>query len=147
MNKIYIFLFLIITALSACTSLTLKPAKFAWPVEAVLKADANGVVEETRYSLSFSIKQIHLSEFNDSTNVEAKEIRILRNINGYYFITGEKFKNVYVFESDHGSLSLINKIHVSDNGLQKPALNQRPPYVELIDGNNKYELTSKGIKR
>ncbi len=40
------------------------------------------------------------------------------------------------------------KIEISDStGIKNPALNQRPPYVELIyDNNKKVNLTNKGIK-
>ncbi len=147
MKKLFFSLFVLIPFLFACSSLTLKPANFAWPVETVLKADENGFIEDKRYSISFNVNQIYFSEFGDSTNVESKEVRILRNTNGYYFVTGEKFKNVYVFEAGNGSLSLTNKIIVTEEGLQNPAMNQRPPYVELIDGDKSYNLSNNGIIR
>ena len=68
-------------------------------------------------------------------------------MNGCYFITSEQFKNVYVFEADDGALVLENKIQVSETGLKNPALNQREPYVELIDGTEKLLLTNDGIYR
>jgi hypothetical protein len=41
---------------------------------------------------------------------------------------------------------LNNKIFISEFGLQTPAFNQRNPYIELVDGSNKMNLTSKGIE-
>ena len=50
-------------------------------------------------------------------------------------------------EADDGALVLENKIQVSETGLKNPALNQREPYVELIDGTEKLLLTNDGIYR
>ena len=85
------------------------------------------------------------AEFGDSTNADSKEVRVIRNNEGYYFIAAKEFKNIYVFGSGNGSMVLENKILVTEEGLQNPVFNQRNTYVELIDGNSIYELTSKGI--
>ncbi|MGD8782191.1 MAG: hypothetical protein PVH88_24900 [Ignavibacteria bacterium] len=147
MKKLFVSLFVVIPFLLSCSSLTLKPADFAWPVEAVLTADENDTVEDKRYSISFNVSQIYLSEFGDSTFTGPKEIRVIRNTNGFYFVTAKEFKNVYVFEPGNGSLSLNNKILISEQGLRNPAMNQRSPYIELIDGDKSYNLSSKGIIR
>jgi hypothetical protein len=131
----------------ACSTLTLKPTNFAWPVEEVLKINDDGRVTEDRYAIEFNTKGIFHEEFNDSSAYKNKELRILRNMNGCYFITSEQFKNVYVFKADDGALVLENKIQVSETGLKNPALNQREPYVELIDGTEKLLLTNDGIYR
>jgi hypothetical protein len=44
-----------------------------------------------------------------------------------------------------GELGLKKKIEVSPIGLLDPALNQRIPYIELIDGKTVIKLTSDGI--
>jgi hypothetical protein len=65
---------------------------------------------------------------------------------GYYFITASKFKNVYVFGQIEGGLKLTNKILVSQDGLENPAFNQRPPYIQLLNGENPpVSLTKEGI--
>ena len=143
--KIVLLLFLVITV--ACSTLTLKPTNFAWPVESVLKINDDGKVIEDRYAIEFDARGIFFEEFQDSSAFENKKLRMLRDMNGYYFFTSEKFKNVYVFKADEGALVLENKIPVSETGLENPALNQREPYVELIDGNNKLLLTNEGINR
>jgi len=139
-----LFLFLVV---AACSTLTLKPTDFAWPVESVLKINDDGNVSEDRHSIEFNTKGIFFEELNDSSAFANREIRILRDMNGYYFITAEKFKNVYVFKSDEGELVLENKIFISELGIEKPALNQRKPFVELLDGGKSLYLTNEGIDR
>ncbi len=70
------------------------------------------------------------------------KVRLIRSSEGYYFLTGPRFKNVYVFESGEAELSLKTKIEVSKGGLANPALNQRPPNIELVDGDSFRKLLS-----
>lgn len=132
---------------TACSVLRLQPANFAWPVESVLKVDNRGYVADERYSLSFNTTGIFVEEFGDSTAYLNSEIRLLRNNNGFYFLTGNDFKNIYVMVINEGSLALKNKIFISEKGLDNPALNQRQPYIELISGTNIIYLTTEGIYR
>lgn len=143
--KIALFFLLIVTV--ACSTLTLKPTDFAWPVESVLKINDDGKVVEDRYAIEFDTRGIFYEELRDSSAFVNKELRMLRDMNGYYFITSEKFKNVYVFKADEGALVLENKILVSETGVENPALNQRKPFVELIDGGKSLYLTKEGIDR
>jgi len=143
--KIVLFFLLIVTV--ACSTLTLKPTDFAWPVESVLKINDDGKVVEDRYAIEFDTRGIFYEELQDSSAFVNKELRMLRDMNGYYFITSEKFKNVYVFKADEGALVLENKILVSETGVENPALNQRKPFVELIDGTTSLYLTKEGIDR
>ena len=143
--KIALFFLLIVTV--ACSTLTLKPTDFAWPVESVLKINDDGKVVEDRYAIEFDTRGIFYEELQDSSAFVNKELRMLRDMNGYYFITSEKFKNVYVFKADEGALVLENKILVSETGVENPALNQRKPFVELIDGTTSLYLTKEGIDR
>lgn len=125
----------------------LKPANFSWPVESVLKADNKGMVQETRYQLSFSVKPLFFEETGDSVNVAGASVRIIRDQLGYYYLVAPKFKNVYVFMSAEGGLKLEKKIMISENGIGAPAFNARSPYVQLLNGNDKPRLLSKdGIR-
>jgi hypothetical protein len=133
--------------LTACSSLVLKPADFGWPIESVLKVDNKGFVEDQRYSFILKVKPVFFAEFADSSNISGKEIRIIRDKVGYYFITAANFKNVYVFGTVAGGLGLEEKILVSEKGLATPVFNQKSPKIELIDGANKYLLNNKGIER
>ena len=139
--------FLLLAIAAACSVLKLQPADFAWPVESVIDVDENGKVSDDRYSISFDTKGLFFEETEDSSAYVGKKIRMLRDINGYYFITAEKFKNVYVFQMDNGAMVLNNKIFISELGMEDPALNQRAPYIELIDGGKSLYLTYNGIDR
>jgi hypothetical protein len=131
-----------------CASLTLSPVHYQWPVESVLTVDGNGMVEETRYNITFNVKPLLFEETADSVHVSGVELRIIRDAEGYYFMTAPKFKNVYVFASDEGKLKLERKILISETGIASPAFNQRPPNIQLLNGKEKSILLSKnGIQQ
>ncbi|HOV98700.1 MAG TPA: hypothetical protein PK595_03900 [Bacteroidota bacterium] len=129
-------LLLLLSFSVGCSTVTLKPADFAWPVEVVLKPDTNGFVKESRFQVSFNIKPLLFEEFKDSVNIADRSIRLIRDLRGYYFITGKAFKHVYVFGQADASLKLEKKILVSEKGLEAPALNQKNQLIELIDEKN-----------
>ncbi len=133
----------VLWAMAGCSGLTLRPVDYAWPVESVLKVDGKGMVEETRYLLTFNAKPLLYAETGDSSNVGGHTLRMIRDGEGFYFVTGPRFKNVYVFKSGEGSLSLESKITISEKGMDSPALNQRKPYVQLLNGSDKPRLLSK----
>lgn len=147
MKFIKIISILLLGLTSSCSTLKLKPADFAWPVESVLAVDEDGNVSEERYSISFNTKGLFFEEMKDSSAFQGKELRVLRDVMGFYFITANNFKNVYVFEMDEGAMELDNTILISEAGILNPALNQRPPYVELISNGKSMLLTNKGINR
>jgi hypothetical protein len=122
--------------LSGCTPLLLSPADFSWPIEAALKPDAKGTVQESRYKVSFNVKALLFDELQDSVTVTKHTLHLLRDQAGYYFITGKGFKHVYVFEQGDGVLRLEKKILISEKGLEAPAFNQKVPFVHLISKNN-----------
>lgn len=145
MKKYFLITAIIIPLFAACSSLTLKPVNFGWPLENVLKSDASGIVEEQRHSLIFNVTPLFKTEFGDSADADSKEIRLIRNNEGYYFITAMGFKNVYMFSAENSSLNLEKSFFVINEGMQNPVLNQRNTYIELIEGESIYEITSKGI--
>ena len=130
-----------------CNPLTLKPADFGWPVESVLKVDGKGMVQENRYQLTFNVKPMLFEETGDSVNVANTTIHVIRGTLGYYYVTAPKFKNVYVFASAEGALTLETRIMISEKGMNSPAFNARPPYVQLIHGNEKVMLSKSGIRQ
>jgi len=146
MNKFLVILLIVIPLIAACSVLTLQPANFSWPLESVLPVDDQGNVADDRYSVQFNIKGLFYEELQDSLAYKGKELRVIRNNEGFYFITAPKFKNVYVFNADEGTLALHKKIFISEMVLDKPAFNQRDSYIELIDGDKKINLTSQGIE-
>ena len=135
MTKIQILCAIAVASvLSSCSSLHIEHVNFGWPVESVVTVTDDNQIDEGRYIVSCDVAKIASEEFQDSTALRGVKLRFLRSNEGYYFITGPKFKNVYVFEGGESDLSLKSKIEVSKNGLVDPALNQRPPFVELLDG-------------
>lgn len=139
---------LILIVTYACSSLVLNPSDFSWPVENVLKVDEKGFISENRYTFSVSVKKLFFEEFKDSTNFSGKELRIIRDKSGYYYITGKEFKNVYLFIPVENGMKLEKKITISETeSLTSPVLNQKSPNIELIDGSKKYLLTNKGLVR
>ena len=146
MKKSFALLLFLIVISTACTMLTLQPADFSWPVESLLKIDNSGNVSEDRYSTDFNTTGLFFEEFQDSMAYKGKEIHLIRNNMGDYFITGKEFKNVYVFKASEGTLVLEKKIFISEFGLKDPAFNQRLPYIELLDGDHTMNLKSDGIE-
>ena len=147
MKLIKFSLIIFIIALGACSTLTLQPADFAWPIESVLQVDNDGSVKEERHSLTFNTKELFLKETGDSLGYQGKEIRVIRDAKGFFYITAKNFKNVYVFKADEGKLRLDDKIVISEEtAMENPVFNQRPPYIELVDGLNKHLLNNEGLK-
>lgn len=138
-------LFAVSFLLPACASLTIENVEFGWPVESVLTVSERNTVEEKRYGISFSVAPVAGEEFQDSTALAGKSVRLLRSSEGFYYLTAAGFKHVYVFAPGPRELRLKNSIEVSTAGLKEPALNQRPPYVELVDGKMKKSLTSDDV--
>jgi len=141
------FVFFMISIIAGCSTLLLKPAEFSWPIESVLKIDKEGTVNEDRYSFSFNTKALFFEETQDSMAYSGKDLRVIRNMDGYYFITSPNFKNVYVFASAEGSLKLENKIAISEIGMKNPAFNQRTPFIELVVESSVVNLNKDGIVR
>lgn len=137
---------LIAAILAGCSTLRLSPADFSWPVESVIHVNDNGVAKEDRYALSFNAKPIYFEETGDSLAYLDRDLRVIRDTLGYYYITGNKFKNVYVFTMGDGAFNLYNEIKISETGISDPVFNQRPPYIELIEGNKQYYLSNNGIE-
>jgi len=133
--------------IQACTkSLVIKNVDYAQKIESVLTPDSDGNISDIRYGISFSILPFQFEEFKDSSSVQISEIRMIRNNLGYYFITAESFKNVYVMAPNKGELKLEKKIQVNENGLYSPVFNLRVSVVELIENSkNIILLNEKGI--
>ncbi len=144
----FIKLFFIPLFIAGCSSVILTNADFSWPVENVLKVDEKGKIAEERYTFSINVKPVFQEEFADSNLALGKEIRIIRDKLGYYYLTGINFKNVYLFIPVEGGMRLENKIMLSETEkLNAPAFNQKTPNIELLDGSKKYLLNHKGLVR
>lgn len=139
--------------IASCASVHIDQVDFGWPVESVLTVGEENRIEDRRYAVSFDITPVAVAEFEDSTALRGREIRLLRSTQGYYYITGPRFLNVYVFSPGESSLKLHSKIAVIERrdegetpGMRSPAMNQRPPHIELLDGSTlRLLLTADGI--
>ena len=148
LKKVILSLFvLVVLFLHACNkSLVIKNVNYAQLIESVLIPDSEGKISDIRYGISFSILPLQFEEFKDSSSVKITEIRMIRNNLGYYFITADSFKNVYVMAPNNGLLKLEKKILVNENGLFSPVFNWRFSAVELIENtDNVILLNEKGI--
>jgi hypothetical protein len=111
-----------------------------------LTVSATNIVEDMRYAVAFPVAQLAMAEFADSAALRGITLRVIRNHEGFYFVTGPRFKHVYIFAPRASSLVQSAALEVSTTGLAAPAFNLRPPYVELIDGGaNARLLTSSEI--
>jgi hypothetical protein len=135
-------------SLFSCSSVTLQPADFSWPVESILKADGNGIVAESRYAVSFSINDMVKKEFSDAQDNASGAgvtVRVIRDHEGFYYITAPNFKNVYVFQPGDGELKQHRRIEIGEVAMSDPKLNQRDTYIELINGSTSLRMNKDGI--
>ena len=147
MRKVLVLIFAGLLIYSACSTLSLQSANFAWPVESVLPVNNEGSVLDQRYSVEFNALPLFYEELQDSNAFVDEEIRLIRDNQGYYYITANKFKNVYIFQAEDGELVLENKIPISETGIVRPAFNQRGNHIELVDADNRaLSLTHNGIE-
>jgi hypothetical protein len=147
MRALKYIIIIVAAVLAGCSTLKLSPADFSWPVESVLKVGDNGMAEEARYAIAFNAKPLYYEETGDSLAYLDRELRVIRDTLGYYYITGNKFKNVYVFTMEDGAFNLHKEILISKGGITDPVFNQRPPFIELIEGNKYYYLSKNGIEK
>lgn len=133
---------------TACKTFVVKDVNYSQQIESVLTPNSNGEVRDSRYSLSFNILPFQFQETKDSSSVSVEEVRLIRNSEGFYFITANGFSNVYVMEPIKNGLKLKKKIQISEQGLASPAFNLRTPYVQLVDKKTSqtFSLNEKGIQ-
>ncbi len=130
-------------SVAACgPSLVITDVNYTQPVESVVSPDADNVINDRRYAISFSITSILEEENIASTD----EVRLIRNRSGYYFVTAAGFNHIYVFKPASGELELENKIELTTDGLGQPALNQRGDHIEVVDRatGQTYRVTEEG---
>ncbi|WP_395069852.1 hypothetical protein [Gracilimonas sp.] len=133
---------------TACKTFVVENVNYAQQIESVLVPDEDGNVHDVRHGITFNIQPFQQQEFGETDSTEIKEVRLIRNADGFYFITADQFKNVYVMEPGKGKLKLKNKIQVSEERLNAPAFNLRNASVQLIktDTNEILTLNERGIQ-
>lgn len=138
----------IFTVAACAPPLTVSNVDYGQPMEAVLSPDSEGMVEDERGGLRFNIMPIQYEETGDTTQVTTEEVRVIRNQDGFYFVTAPGYQHVYVFKpvAEEAELELHEQILVDEEGIANPAFNQRTPHVQLLDGEDtEYRLTADGI--
>ncbi|MEO1023579.1 MAG: hypothetical protein AAFW89_13625 [Bacteroidota bacterium] len=136
--------------LQGCTqSFTLKDVDYTQHLESVLEPEADGTVVDIRHGIQFNVLPLQFEELGDSSQVTIREIRVIRDSDGWYYLTAGSFRHVYVMEPQRRALKLRRKVKVSDSGLIEPAFNARVPYVVLLDHSLSGQLvvTPNGIKQ
>lgn len=132
-----------------CSSLQLQPADFSWAAEEIVEVGAKGMVDAKRYSVAFNITALLQKEFAADTMAAkgTKEVRLIRDKAGFYYLTGKKFKNVYVLAQSDGALAVSNTLTVSaEKAMDDPKFDQKDSYIELWNGKEKYRVTKGGAQ-
>jgi hypothetical protein len=100
------------------------------------------IIQDARHCFSVNVKALSFAEFKDSSAIKSL-VRVIRDAEGYYYITAAKFKNVYIFEDAEGSFQLKKLVPVKEQGLESPAFNQRAPYIQLVNANDPVLMLNK----
>lgn len=149
MKKLITASLVIALFIGGCASLKLEPADFAWQTEEILDVDNTGMVSAARYATAFNVKPMLQKEFAADTMQakNTKEIRVIRDKAGFYYIVAKKFKNVYVFAAAEGNLKLENTIAASQTEMADPKFNfnVKTNSYELWNGKDKFVLTKAGV--
>lgn len=145
MKKAALVWFLAISALSGCATVTLKPVDFSWSYESVLTADAAGYVRAEPKTIAFDARELFRAETKDPGTAAGTIVRIIRDYDGYYFITSAGFRHVYIFCGADGKMTLKKKVLIAEQGMEKPFFNRRDLGIELVANGRVYLLSKKGI--
>ena len=150
MSRLFIAILLAFSLfIGGCASLKLEPADFSWATEEILDVDNTGMISAARYSVAFNVKPMITKEFAETPAAasDVKMVRVIRDKAGLYYITGPKFKNVYIFGPAEGGLSMVNAIPVSQTAMDDPKFNfnTRTNAYELWNGKDKYTVTKAAI--
>lgn len=140
---------LTVFAFAGCRqAMVISKVDYSQPIETVLVPDEQGMVNDVEHGIKFSILPLQYAETKDTTFVTTKPIRMIRGKEGYYYITSDGYRHVYVMAPDKGILKLKNKIAIKEQGISDPAFNQRDPYVQLIsqETGEQYTITADGIR-
>lgn len=133
---------------TACNPFVVENVDYSQSIESVLTPDENGNVEDVRHGIMFNVQPFEKQEFGEQDSLEIDQIRLIRNADGFYYITANNFQHVYVMETGKGELKLKNKIKISDERLAAPAFNMRDGRVQLVktEANQVISLTEDGIQ-
>ena len=132
-------------ASSGCASVRLKPADFSWSFESVLTTDADGYAKGEPKTIAFNAGELFRAETKAAGTPVGKTGRVIRDAAGYYYLTSEGFRHVYIFAGDAGELKLKKKVLIDENGMDKPFFNRRERGIEVAANGKAVLLNRKGI--
>jgi len=144
MKRAVMFWLVASLALPGC-ALTIKPVDFSWSYESVLTADANGDYRAEPKTIAFNGAALFQAESGKKDAVAGKPVRMIRDRAGYYYVTTEGFKHVYILKGAEGKLTLKKKVLIDPNGMKKPFFNRREEGIELVANGQSHLLNKKGI--
>ena len=144
-NRWMLWIFVFAFLAGGCATLTIEPVDYSWGIESVLAVASDGTVTGAPKTLSFNAGQLFVQELGRVPRTGKPTIRVIRNRQGYYFVTAPLFKHVYVFSPGIERLKLSRKILVDADGMKRPAFNQRDPFIQLVNGKQVLMLNEKGI--
>jgi len=145
MRKAVLIWFLAILALPGCASVTIKTVDFSWSFESVLTADSAGYVRAEPKTIAFDAGELFRAETKDPAAAAGSIVRIIRDADGFYFITSPGFKHVYIFNGADGKLTLKKQVLIAEQGMEKPFFNRRDLGIELVADGQVFLLNKKGI--
>ena len=114
-------------------SMVISEVDYSQSIESVLQPDEDGTVKDLKHGLTFNIKPIQYAETQDTSSVTTNQVRDIRGQEGYYYITAPNYKNVYVMAPEKGKLVLKETLKTTDEGIAKPAFNQRMTHIQLVN--------------
>ena len=144
MKKAVLFWIAASLALPGC-ALTIQPVDFSWSFESVLTADSAGFVSGQPKTIAFDAGELFRAETDGRETAAGKTVRIIRDTEGFYFVTSPGFKHVYIFTGAEGKLTLKRKVLIAEQGMEKPFFNRRELGIELVANGQAYLLSKKGI--
>ncbi len=130
-------------------SMVISKVDYSQSIESVLQPDDEGTVTDPQHGITFNIKPIQYAETQDTSSVTTNQVRYIRGQEGYYYITAPDYKNVYVMAPEKGKLVLKETLKVTDEGITKPAFNQRMTHIQLLNRSTGevWKVTAEDIKK
>lgn len=147
---IAIVLLIVAVVFTGCKqSMVISKVDYSQSIESVLEPNEEGVVEDLRHGLKFNIKPLQYAETQDTSSITTNQVRYIRGQEGFYYLTAPDYKHVYVMAPDEGKLKLKKKLKILDNGIEKPAFNQRLTHIQLLDRKtgDVWKLGAEGIEK
>lgn len=114
-------------------SMVISKVDYSQSIESVLEPDEDGTVQDIKHGLTFNIKPIQYAETQDTSSISTKQVRYIRGQEGYYYITAPNYSNVYVMAPEKGKLVLKETLKTTEEGISKPAFNQRMTHIQLLN--------------